>query len=430
MSDQDNQQHLNNLRDAAERTLQQGGEGTLPDTPEVLRHELSVHQIELQLQNDTLRETVLELEQARDRAMMLYEFAPVGYISLDVQSNVTQANARAINLLGVRRTQLVGRRLTQFTAPESRTHLALVLPRLLTSEDGVVAELSMQRQDGSVFPVRLEGRLHPGGGSLLSITDISQQKAAQDELLRLNETLENRIEERTAKIRELGDELRTVALAVAENLVWPLRRVATFAQMLRQDTTTVSGLEREHFDHVVQSVDRMEALTAALLEYIQSSQGRARVAPLDLNRVFGEVRRELEPRMAGRTVQLTSGQLPTISGDLSALRLVFLKVLENALKFTTPRERAQIHVSAEETASEWILRFEDNGVGFNNRHKDKLFQVFKRLHPESEFPGTGMGLAIVRRVSLRFGARVWGEGKAGSGATVYVAWPKEPSVLD
>lgn len=426
------ERNLKDLREVAEQQIEAriSLAAPLPETPEALRHELSVHQIELELQNEELRQSVLQLRQAHERYLGLYDFAPVGYFTLDAGGNIQEANLRAGRLLGVGRPQLLGRRLAQFTAPESRSTLATLLPRLLASRDGLVAELKLQRADGSVFPVRLEGQLHLPGGSLIAVTDVSTEKAAQEELLRLNETLEARVVERTAKIRELGDELRTVAVAVAEDLLAPLRRVGAFAELLRRAVSAVPDVPVQHFDALFRSVERIEELARALLEYNQASSMRARLIPLDLNRVFSELHKELRPQMTGRDVHLTSAALPTVTADSRTMQLIFLKLLENALKFSATRERANIHVGAEETGTEYILSFEDNGVGFNNRHRDKLFQVFKRLHPESAFPGTGIGLAVVRRAATRFGGRVWAEGRQGEGATFFVAWPKHPNVLE
>ena len=432
MSDPKNKRDNQSLREAAERQLEDGlqTESPLPETLETLRHELSVHQIELELQNEELRHTVLELRETHDKYVGLYDFAPVGYFTLDESGTIRQANLRAGRLLGVERSRLLGRRMAQFVAPESRTTLAALLPRLLASENGLVAELRLQQVDGSIFPIRLEGQSNAAGEGLIAVTDITTEKAAQEELLRLNETLERRVMERTARIRELSDELRTVMLAVAEDLKDPLHRVASFVEILRRDVSTAPAASAERFSPVFRSVERMEELTQALLEYSRASSMRVRLVPLDLNRVFSEVEKDLQPSMEGRSVHLTHDPLPTVIADIGMMQQVFLILLDNALKFTTPREIARIHVGADETETEIILRFEDNGVGFNNRHKDKLFQVFKRLHPQSTFPGVGIGLAIVRRGCTRFGGHVWAEGRVGEGATFFVSWPKQPTLLE
>jgi PAS domain S-box-containing protein len=432
MSETNDERDLQDLRELAERRLEDGPHPAplLPETPEALHHELSVHQIELTLQNEALQQTVLQLQQTQERYVRLYDFAPVGYLTLNRGGTIQEANMRAGQLLGVERSRLVGRRLAQFTAPESRSTLAALLPKLLSSTDGLVADLRLQRGDGRVFPIRLEGQADPLGGCLIAVMDVSIEKAAQEQLMQLNETLEGRVTERTTKIRELSEELQTVSLAVAEDLMAPLHRIAAVAHVLHPDRSSIPEASVGHVDALFHSVNRMEQLTQALLEYSRASSMRVRLVPLDLNRVFTDIEKELRPQMKGRAVQLTRGPLPTVLADIGTMQLVFLKVLDNALKFTTPRETARIHVSAEETESAFVLRFEDNGVGFNNRHRQQLFGVFKRLHLESAFPGTGIGLAIVRRSCTRFGGRVWAEGRIDEGATFFVSWPKQPTVLE
>lgn len=294
------------LRETAERQLGRGVGPALPlpETPEALRHELSVHQIELELQNEELRRTVEQLREAHERYVGLYDYAPVGYFTLGADGTIGEANLRAGRLLGVERSRLRGRRLMQFAAPESRTTLAVLLPRLMASGAGLVAELRLQRGDGSTFPVRLEGQAYAPGGSLIAVTDISTEKAAQEELLRLNETLEQRVEERTAKVRELGDELRSVAQAVAEDLMAPLRRISAFADLLRRDAPATPGTPGQDFGPVFRSVERMQELAQALLEYTRVSQMRVRLVPLDLNRVLAEVRKDLQGRLQGRAVEV------------------------------------------------------------------------------------------------------------------------------
>ena len=430
MNDSNDATDMNRLRDAAEQRVHDAQSADRPESPDLLRHELTVHQIELQLQNAQLRETIVELEEARERLLDLYDFAPVGYITIDTHGTILEGNLKAARMLGLERSRLLQRRLVQFTAPESRTSLALLLPRALDSKDGLVAELWLQRVDGTTFPVRLEFLARTPDVCRVALTDITTEKNAQEQLMRLNETLEKRVAERTSKIRELNKEFETVTQAVAEDLTLSFRRVASFMEMLRREAPDALGTDATHFSHVFRSVDRVEGMVRALLEYSRVSRMRLRLRPVDLNRVFLEVRKDLQPLMAGRSVRLASDPLPTVQGDTSAMQLIFRELLGNAVKFSAGRDDASIHVDVQETESEFIFCFRDNGAGFNNRHKEKLFDVFRRLHPESAFQGVGLGLALVKRTCARFGARIWGEGKPGEGATFWVAWPKDPILLD
>jgi light-regulated signal transduction histidine kinase (bacteriophytochrome) len=141
---------------------------------------------------------------------------------------------------------------------------------------------------------------------------------------------------------------------------------------------------------------------------------------VDLNRVL----RDLQGELADRDVELVTDPLPTVTGDSGTLRVVFLNLLSNALKFTRDRAPTRIQVCTQETGREYLICVQDNGVGFNMRQKSRLFGLFQRLHSERDFAGTGVGLAQMRRVVLRHGGRVWAEGKPDQGATFWFSLPK------
>jgi light-regulated signal transduction histidine kinase (bacteriophytochrome) len=135
------------------------------------------------------------------------------------------------------------------------------------------------------------------------------------------------------------------------------------------------------------------------------------------------VRETLAPSLTGRDVHWKIGPLPQVEGDAAMLRQVFASLLDNALKFTRPRPCAEIEIGARNGLDEHIIFVRDNGVGFDSRHADKLFGVFQRLHTGTEFEGTGIGLASVRRIMARHNGRSWAHGVPGVGTTVYFSLP-------
>jgi light-regulated signal transduction histidine kinase (bacteriophytochrome) len=136
---------------------------------------------------------------------------------------------------------------------------------------------------------------------------------------------------------------------------------------------------------------------------------------------------ELRAEQEGRKLELVVGELPTWNADPILLKQLFLNLLSNALKYTRKRAAARIEIGAERRGAEEIVFVRDDGAGFDMAHAGKLFGVFQRLHAEEEYPGTGIGLAIVRRVAERHGARVWAEGVPDRGATFYIAYPVAPA---
>jgi light-regulated signal transduction histidine kinase (bacteriophytochrome) len=145
---------------------------------------------------------------------------------------------------------------------------------------------------------------------------------------------------------------------------------------------------------------------------------------VDLGTLVGEVIRELGPDTAGRKIEWRTGDLPTVSADASLLRMVLVNLIANALKYTRPRDQADIEIGCQAGEKETIFFIRDNGVGFDMAYVDKLFGVFQRLHSAEEFEGTGIGLANVRRIINRHGGRTWAEGKPDQGASFSFTLPR------
>lgn len=389
------------------------------------QQELLVHQVELRMQMEQLQQTNLELQQARDEYLDLYDFAPVSYLTLDRTGQILQANLTAARQFALNRESLLRRRLSSLLESQDVSTFALFLRRVFETSEKRITELRFVGAHGVIFHAQVECTVSHGETCRAAIIDISAQRRAQEEVLRLNAHLEERVQERTVHIRELSEEHETFVYAVAHDLQVPLRHIRSFTNMFVKHLNSPDEQEARHAQHVVNSVDRMELLLNALLLFFRTSRQRVRFISVDLNRVLFEVRKDLQSELEGRDVVLTSDPLPTVAGDSTTLQLVFSNLLANALKFTRTRESAQIRVCVHDAAHEHVICVEDNGVGFNMRQKERLFSMFQRLHSERDFEGTGMGLALVRRIVRRHGGRVWAEGKVGQGATFYFALPKE-----
>ncbi len=449
------------LRSRAERKLNGQPHGA-PELPEGIvsnnvvelvrqlveqRHELHVHQIELELQNEQLIQTNLELERAREEYTSLFDGAPVGYLTLDRNGLIGRANAMLAAQLGVERARLPGRRFATFVAPAGVSSFALFLRRVFETPEAGQAkrplnahtvnehtankhtvELPLLGGGGAALYAQIEGAVVGGADGTpecrLTVTDITPQRAAQEEVLRLNASLEERVERRTRHIRELSDELETFVYSVTHDLLTPLRHIRGFTQLLTRHFEARDAQQERYVQHVEHSVDRMELLLRALLDFFRSGQQQVHFRDINLAQVVAEVRKDLMPELEGREVVFCSDALPTVHGDSVALQAVFANLIGNAYKFTRDKAPARVSVRAKDTEREHVIGVQDNGAGFNMRKKDRLFNVFQRLHSEREYEGTGVGLALVRRIVHRHGGRVWAEGKPGEGATFWVALPK------
>ncbi len=223
-------------------------------------------------------------------------------------------------------------------------------------------------------------------------------------------------------------ELEAFSYSVSHDLRAPLRAISGFADALFQDNRDSLNSEGIRFIEIIRkNVEQMGELIDDLLAF--SRAGRQDLAPcqIDLNHLLEDLLGEF--RNMGllpdsKQLTLVTRKLPVILGDRAMIRQVLINLLSNAIKFTGKTASRQIEIGSESNEKEDILYFKDNGAGFDMKYVGKLFGVFQRLHGESEFEGTGVGLAIVQRVVKRHGGRVWAEGQVNGGASFYFAIPR------
>jgi len=257
-------------------------------------------------------------------------------------------------------------------------------------------------------------------------SDITERKAGEATIRQLNADLEQRVKDRTSELEDANRELEAFSYSVSHDLRAPLRAIDGFSRAVLQDFgPALPDDGRRHLQRICAAADRMNLMIGAMLKFAQVTGKEPRRRAIRTEELVRAVADELGYPWRGRQVDLQVGELPWCFGDPVLLKQVWMNLLSNALKYTRTRERARIEIGCCQTDSVDTFFVRDNGIGFDPSLADELFGVFQRLHGAEEFEGSGIGLAIVRRIVQRHHGRVWAEAEVDRGATFYLTLGEE-----
>ena len=362
--------------------------------------------------------------EARYRGLL--EAAPDAMVVVNQDGKIVLLNVQAEKQFGYRRDELVRQPVTNII-PEGFAERLIAdgtrsAAEALAQQIGTGIELLGRRKGGSEFPIEIMLSPLESAGEVLvtaAIRDITSAKADEREIRKLNEELERR----NQVLERSNIDLQQFAYIASHDLQSPLRSVSGFIQLLRtkyEDQFDESALD--WIRRVVQATGQMQTLIRDLLAFSRVDSRARPFVLMSFHDVFSDAVNQLQSSIHDAGGQVTCDPLPEIVGDRSQLVQLMDNLIGNGLKYHGEK-RPQVHVSAEQIGHEWTFCVRDNGIGIAPEHYQRIFEIFQRLHDKRDYPGTGIGLAVCRRIVGRLGGRIWVESTPGQGSAFYFTIP-------
>jgi signal transduction histidine kinase/CheY-like chemotaxis protein len=433
-----------------------------PIVAEVLRSkvavfiELSRGNAKLQEQADALRTQAAVLQKAEQKFRSLLEAAPDAMVVCREDGEIAMVNSQTEILFNCRRDKLISRNIralvpdweyqlrpgwddefetSKFGTPKVGAPTfgtptfgtpRFDMPRVQPVKRGI--ELDVFPEGGDRFQAEFSfSPLHTEEGVVVScsIRDVSQRKRTEERIRELNATLEERVLERTEALMRSNEELQQFAYVASHDLQEPLRTVSIYAQLLaRRYQGQIASDADQFIKFIVEGSARMEKLIHDLLDFSRAdARGTDFFTRMNCEEALDDAIVNIHSLMEESGAAITRGPLPWVTGDPVQLTRLFQNLLVNSIRYRS-QEVPRIHIEAHGQKGEWLFSVRDNGIGIEPQYVEKIFGIFKCLQPRDKSSGSGMGLAICRKIVSRHEGRIWGESAGlGEGATFYFTLP-------
>lgn len=368
-----------------------------------------------------------ELRDSEKRLRLIIENSYDAFIAFDASGQIRGWNHQAENTFGWSRDEVLGRNLADTIIP------LRFLPahkrdmfNLMTRGTGKLlnrrAEMQLLHRDGREIPVEIALFPVKLGGTTDSycafLHDISARREMERRNKEWNDELERRVQERTEELRRSNAELQQFAKVASHDLQEPIRAIQGYSQLLaKRYKGKLDSDANEFIDFILDGCSRMIKLIQAVLQHasIGTTDVKA-VQFVDCRIVMEEALANLKASIEESKTTVRFGELPTVVANRQEMVQLFQNLIGNAIKYREPGRNPKIHISAEANVHEWVFSVQDNGIGIDPRYTEKIFDMFARLHGKTQYSGTGIGLAICKKIVETHGGHIWVESELGNGS--------------
>lgn len=365
----------------------------------------------------------LELHKGEERLKTILDNAYDAFISMDSRMRITDWNLTAEAIFGRTKAEVLGRSMAIVIPHHLRRQYLKQTEKSFSQSDAtivkMISEITAAHKDGHEFPVEISFfrvREDSDYSFCAFLRDITERQ-------RFNQELERQVQERTERLTSTNEELKQFAKIASHDLQEPLRAVQGFANLLAESSKGKLDKDAEEFiEYILDGTARMQNLIRAVLLHSESGNIQEGKHSTDCNSAMSEVLANLSSAIKENEVSFDINKLPRVAVQRLHLIQLFQNLISNSIKYRG-KEAPFITITAEENASQWLFSFRDNGIGIDPKYSNKIFDMFARLHGKSQYPGTGMGLAICKRIVTSHGGNIWVESTPGDGSIFFFTLP-------
>jgi|GEM_PF-1197581 len=378
--------------------------------------DLQDYQIHMQSQNEEIKKTRQELQRSRDSYFDLYNFAPVGYFTVDTDGTIKQCNLTATCLLEKRSCDIIGHNITDLIFPEDSEVYLQHSTCLFDQRKREACVLRMYKGNGEFIYVRMESDFFPDEDGLLKISSV---------FLDVTKVImgEQQLKKTVDALTKSNTELERFAYVASHDLREPLRNISSCVQLLEKNyIENLDAGAKSLIKYTIEGVNQINSLISDLLAYSKHGSISGCFEKLDFNYILENVLENLKQLILENNAIITFDNLPEIVADSAQISQLLQNLISNAIKHNAG-SNVKIHIGSLKWKKELLFFVKDDGCGIEEEYLEKIFEIFRRLESRGEYSGTGIGLAICKQVVEKHGGKIWAESSIGNGSTFYFTLP-------